>query len=190
MTPMNSPQGAPQKKSTAAVLLIVLGAGGLAMLCCIGMLAAIAIPNFIKFGSKSKQSEAKSNLKSVYTAERSYFSEKDTYSDDATKIGFSPEKKNRYMYVLSASNVIDADLAVAPGFMRAAYLAAIPAGLVTQAGVHGTCPDDCSITSVAVGNIDNDSTLDVWSVSTADRTIGKEKVPAGQPFNHVSDVDE
>lgn len=190
MTPMNSPQGAPQKKSTAVVLLIVLGAGGLAMVCCIGMLAAIAIPNFIKFNFRAKQSEVKSNLKALYTSERAYFGEHDQYSDDATKLGFSPERKNRYMYVLSASSVIDVDATLAPGAVRTAYLAAIPSGLRSQAGVHGDCPEACSVTSIAVGNIDNDSTLDVWSVSTADRTIGKEKVPAGQPFNHVNDVDE
>ena len=31
----------------------------------IGILAAIAIPNFIKFQAKSKQSEAKTNLKAI-----------------------------------------------------------------------------------------------------------------------------
>jgi prepilin-type N-terminal cleavage/methylation domain-containing protein len=45
----------------------------------IGILAAIAIPNFIKFQARSKQSEAKSNLKSIFTAERSFFQEKDRY---------------------------------------------------------------------------------------------------------------
>ena len=35
----------------------------------IGILAAIAIPNFIKFQARSKQGEAKSNLKSLFTTE-------------------------------------------------------------------------------------------------------------------------
>ena len=39
----------------------------------IGILAAIAIPNFIKFQCRSKQSEAKSQLKSMYVAQESYF---------------------------------------------------------------------------------------------------------------------
>jgi len=33
----------------------------------IGILAAIAIPNFLKFQAKSKQSEAKSNLGAIFT---------------------------------------------------------------------------------------------------------------------------
>ncbi len=32
-----------------------------------GLLASIAIPNFIKFQARSKQSEAKANLKAIYT---------------------------------------------------------------------------------------------------------------------------
>ena len=61
----------------------------------IGILAAIAIPNFIRFQARSKQSEVKANLKSLFTAERSYFQEKDAYSECIKKIGFSPERGNR-----------------------------------------------------------------------------------------------
>ena len=50
----------------------------------IGILAAIAIPNFLKFQAKSKQSEAKTNLKGIFTAETSYFGENNTY-DTMTK---------------------------------------------------------------------------------------------------------
>ena len=46
----------------------------------IGILAAIAIPNFIKFQARSKQSEAKSNSKAMFTAEKAFFAEKDRYS--------------------------------------------------------------------------------------------------------------
>src|ERR1043165_1121016 len=38
----------------------------------IGIQAAIAIPNFIKFQARSKQSECKSNLKGLYTAAKFY----------------------------------------------------------------------------------------------------------------------
>ena len=39
----------------------------------IGILAAIAIPNFLRFQAKSKQSEAKTNLGGIFTAEIAYF---------------------------------------------------------------------------------------------------------------------
>ncbi|MFP2906983.1 prepilin-type N-terminal cleavage/methylation domain-containing protein [Pyxidicoccus sp. 3LFB2] len=69
----------------------------------IGILAAIAIPNFIKFQARSKQSEAKANLKGLFTSQKSYFQEKDRYSGIAGAIGFAPERGNRYAYVLSAA---------------------------------------------------------------------------------------
>jgi prepilin-type N-terminal cleavage/methylation domain-containing protein len=55
-----------------------------------GILAVIAIPNFIKFQARSKQSEAKSNLKVIYTAEKAFFQEKDTFSPNVSQIGFGP----------------------------------------------------------------------------------------------------
>jgi type IV pilus assembly protein PilA len=63
----------------------------------IGILAAIAIPNFIKFQARSKQSEVKSNLKAYFTAQKAYYGEKDRYSA-SSDIGFAPEANNRYDY--------------------------------------------------------------------------------------------
>ena len=42
----------------------------------IGILAAIAIPNFLRFQAKSKQSEAKTNLGGIFTAETVVFRRK------------------------------------------------------------------------------------------------------------------
>jgi len=64
----------------------------------IGILAAIAIPNFIKFQARSKQSEARANLKGFYTSERAYYQDKTYYDSDMTQVGFSPERGNRYFY--------------------------------------------------------------------------------------------
>ncbi len=71
----------------------------------IGILAAIAIPNFIKFQARSKQSEAKSNLKSLFTSEKSYKQEKDVYTSCIAKMGFAPERGNRYGYVIAGAPV-------------------------------------------------------------------------------------
>jgi type IV pilus assembly protein PilA len=66
----------------------------------IGILAAIAIPNFIRFQARSKQSEAKTNLKAVFTGQRSRFGERDRYASAIAEIGFAPERGNRYLYDL------------------------------------------------------------------------------------------
>ena len=84
-----------QKGFTLIELMIVVAI--------IGILAALAIPNFIRFQARSKQSEVKANLKSMFTAERSYYQEHDTYSCNIRVIGFNPERGNRYHYTLNTT---------------------------------------------------------------------------------------
>jgi type IV pilus assembly protein PilA len=45
----------------------------------IGILAAIAIPNFVKFQCRAKQSEAKAGLRLLVVAEETYRAEQDHY---------------------------------------------------------------------------------------------------------------
>jgi prepilin-type N-terminal cleavage/methylation domain-containing protein len=61
----------------------------------IGILAAIAIPNFLRFQAKSKQSEARELLSSVYTAEVAYFAEQNTFEGLST-VGFTPASSPKY----------------------------------------------------------------------------------------------
>jgi type IV pilus assembly protein PilA len=73
----------------------------------IGFLAAIAIPNYIRFQAKAKQSEVKANLKAAFTCERSYYQEHNTYTGCVLKIGFAPERGNRYRYTLNTTLRVD-----------------------------------------------------------------------------------
>jgi type IV pilus assembly protein PilA len=47
----------------------------------IGILAAIAIPNFLRFQLRAKASEGKTNLAAIRTAQEGYFAEFNTYVD-------------------------------------------------------------------------------------------------------------
>jgi type IV pilus assembly protein PilA len=69
----------------------------------IGLLAALAIPNFIKFQARARQSEATSQLKSLYTAEKSYYGNQQAYCSGMGLIGFYPERNNRYLYTLNGA---------------------------------------------------------------------------------------
>jgi type IV pilus assembly protein PilA len=93
----------------------------------IGILAAIAVPNFIKFQCRSKQSEAKGNLKALYVSEESFRAEADTYTvlaatSNATQtnaIGFQPKgEKIRYVYeaALTSATQFDAEANVGAAF--------------------------------------------------------------------------
>ncbi len=67
----------------------------------IGILAAIAIPNFIRFQARSKASEAKGNLKGIFTGQKARFATDDRYVGDISLIGFAPERSNRYVYEIA-----------------------------------------------------------------------------------------
>ncbi len=70
----------------------------------IGILAAIAIPNFVKFQAKGKQSEANAQLKAIFSAQKANFPINQGYWSDIGGIGFSPERGNRYQYDLGATS--------------------------------------------------------------------------------------
>lgn len=85
-----------QKGFTLIELMIVVAI--------IGILAAIAIPNFMNYQCKAKQSEAKSNLGNIRTAEEAYYAEYDTYSNNTGEIGFGLQGDERYAYSISANS--------------------------------------------------------------------------------------
>ena len=49
----------------------------------IGILAAIAIPNFLRYQARSRQSEAKTNLGAIYVGQVSFFGDNGQFSDFA-----------------------------------------------------------------------------------------------------------
>jgi type IV pilus assembly protein PilA len=67
----------------------------------IGLLSAVAVPNFKKYQAKAKISEAKLQLAAVYTAESSFFSDYNIYHNCLAYMGFDPglESANRYYVV-------------------------------------------------------------------------------------------
>ena len=112
----------------------------------IGILATIAIPNFLRYQAKAKQTEAKNNLVAIHTGEIAYFAENNGFVDDFNAIGFSISgSSQRYYYELGKAT-------------------------------NGTLPPGCTassldsvsatgFTAVAIANIDGDATCDVWTIT-------------------------
>jgi type IV pilus assembly protein PilA len=171
----------------------------------IGILAAIAIPNFIKFQARSKQSEAKANLKAMFTAEKAFFQEKDRFSALVGEVGFAPERNNRYAYYVASAALFDnrTDTTATTATTANAIEADLFKGYTTQSATPATtCGGTVGITTtttsatfvgVASGNIDTDTTNDVWSISTDGRSAatcdyGSANIASGEPANDVNDV--
>ena len=57
----------------------------------VGILAALAVPNYQKYQSRSRQSEAKIALSAIFTSEKSFLTEQSTYTACLKDIGFSPD---------------------------------------------------------------------------------------------------
>jgi type IV pilus assembly protein PilA len=170
----------------------------------IGILAAIAIPNFIKFQARSKQSEAKANMKAMFTAEKAFFQEKDRFSSLTGEVGFAPERNNRYNYFLSTTiSMEDRTLAAvaalpantgiwADGFKSYATSSTLPTATCLETVVASPTS---TFSGMAQGNIDTDTAWDVWSISTDGRTGSANcdshtnaNIASGEPANDNNDV--
>jgi type IV pilus assembly protein PilA len=79
----------------------------------IGILAAVAIPNYQKYQAKARQSEAKIALASIFTAEKSFSSENGSYTACLTEAGFVPEGATRY-YTIGFTNAVATPLNCGP----------------------------------------------------------------------------
>jgi len=107
----------------------------------IGLLSAVAIPNFRKYQAKSKMSEAKLQLSSLYTAESAFFSDFNMYSTCLSYMGYNPSPERAQRYYAIGFNV-------AAATHTSAFNAAVNSGLQT-AGSGDVCSRTEAVTDGA-----------------------------------------
>jgi len=113
----------------------------------IAILAAIAIPNFLKFISKTRRAEVKYNLEAIYKAEISWYGEYNTFDNNFNMIRWMPAGLIYYYTFSVGAGTEGLPLAANPK----------PAAAVPFANDNG-------FSAYGWGNIDSDSTIDVWHV--------------------------
>jgi type IV pilus assembly protein PilA len=134
----------------------------------IGILAAIAIPNFLKYQAKSKQSEAKTNLKGIFTAEMSYFGEQNKFVAVFNDIGFGLAGMDSSGLGGAKAYSFTLDDSVYIG-LSTSKPANTDWGAVTNADPSVT---NYSFTAGAAGNIDSDpADIDTWTVNDANDLV-------------------
>jgi len=102
----------------------------------IGILAALAIPRFMRATTKAKQSEAKTILKQIYTMQHAYRQEYDAYCCNGAS-------------------------AVADGSIPVLGIDIMHTARYTYTIVAATN----SFTATAAGNLDDDAVIDTWTIN-------------------------
>jgi len=92
------PPPAAANKSNTLVILLVIGAVVVGLIFILGILAAIAIPNFLRATDKAHYNRCAQALSGLKVAEEMYISDKNVYASDIEKLG---------MYMIPGCTVAD-----------------------------------------------------------------------------------
>jgi len=138
----------------------------------IGILTAIAVPNFKKYQAKSKQTEAKIQLSAIYSVEVSAQADYDSFGTCLTDIGYDQPPRGYYTAGFGAAFTTGI---TARGATCASSAYVAPTNLL-KANTGGTSvsgaadldsvtPTSSSFRAGASGNISSArTTLDKWSI--------------------------
>ncbi len=128
----------------------------------IGILAAIAIPNFLRYQVQSRQAEAKTNLGGIFVAELAYYGEHARFGSFGEIIYSLIGPSNRYTYRSGAAGAAGGPSSGTENVdLHSARIgAATPENIMVPAR-----NSTFGFTATATANLDNDATVDQWHVN-------------------------
>jgi len=118
----------------------------------ISILVTMAWPDFYRSAASANHCMAPYNLKLIYKAEKEYHSRNGEYSASFEKLNWVHKDRDRFCYQLSDSAIFK------PASEYEKYDCTLPPGIKPFVSKD-------RFLIIAVGNIDNDATLDVWSIN-------------------------
>ena len=136
----------------------------------IGILAAIAIPNFVAYQAKSKQSEAKVSLGAIFTSAVAFNAESQNPQSFApntlSQIGWLPAGSPRYSFWYGAGvNVTGDSTTVDQFFGSSTATTPCNATIAPASGGFTVAATSSGFTAGASGNIDGDASCDHWFIN-------------------------
>ena len=128
----------------------------------VGILAAVAIPQFLRYQVQARQAEARTNLAGIFVAELAYYGENSRFGSFSEIIYSLIGPSNRYTYRSGAPGAgggpstgsENIDLHSAATGPVAPENTLVPA----RNGIFG-------FTATATANLDSDATVDQWHVN-------------------------
>ncbi len=123
----------------------------------LGLIAAIAVPNYLRYMAKSRQGEARVNLAAIFVSELSYFGEFSQFGAFNQTGWAVASSTNRYAYRVGAGVTVGQDL--------------IPPGIGLDPGDNTIIAADISgapspgFTATATANLDGDGFIDMWHLN-------------------------
>jgi type II secretory pathway pseudopilin PulG len=151
------PQPPRQSSSTTVIIVLACVFGGLVV---IGILAAIAIPSFLKMQKKTKRSEAELNLRSIEKGIKAYYAESSSLPQPSAfptpdvsccDMGRSDRKCEPEIEAWMAEPWSTIGFEVyEPGYFQYSYEVA---------------PDGKTFTAHAIGDLDCDGTTAAWTLA-------------------------
>lgn len=132
----------------------------------VGVLAAIAIPNFLSYQARARQSEARAVLSGLFVQEQGYFVVRDRYGsmrELAFTYAGASASSSRYTFRSPPTGGSGPTTHTLGDDMYAP-----PVGAVTQGGTFvlaGANLDPPRFTLSATSNLDGDPTTDEWHVN-------------------------
>lgn len=139
----------------------------------IGILSAIAVPNFKKYQAKSKQSEAKIQLAAVYNTEVGSNADYDTYATCISDMGYETNPKGYYIVGFSATDATSMGIITTRGGTCTAanfwmtptlYKKVAAAAAPVATDLASAVPTNTTFIAAAAGNIAGTAT-DKWTIN-------------------------
>jgi prepilin-type N-terminal cleavage/methylation domain-containing protein len=140
----------------------------------VGLLAAFAIPNFLRYRAQAMQAEARSNLGTIFVGELSFYTEHKEFGN-FSDIGFAISEggTNRYTYRSGLGNANGlgpngGNLCGVSTSCDTIQTENPASALITFTGLAGIATTSASgFTASAAANLDGDATHDGWYVNDA-----------------------